>query len=206
MGLMASDSGSGQTFDPLKEGLHQGICYAVYDLGTEHSERFNKDIHKVIIIWELPDERIDIEKDGIEKNLPRAISKRYTLSLHEKATLRKDLETWRGRAFTNEELMGFDLTKLLGINCNLQVIHTHKDDRTYANISTVIPLTDGQEKKQPENPISYFSFEDEMEIPNETPGWIQDIIKTSDEWKMQMHTNPENYYTDDPGFNEKAPF
>jgi len=37
------------------------------------------------------------------------ISKRYTMSLGEQSTLRKDLESWRGKKFTPEELQGFDL-------------------------------------------------------------------------------------------------
>ena len=38
---------------------------------------------------------------------PFLVRRRYTASLHEKSALRKDLESWRGRAFTNVELDGF---------------------------------------------------------------------------------------------------
>ena len=40
------------------------------------------------------------------------VARVYTLCLHERAALRKDLESWRGRKFTEQELDGFDLEKL----------------------------------------------------------------------------------------------
>jgi len=103
--------------------MHKAICYGVYDLGTQFNETFGNKNHKVLLQWELPEARIDIQKDGEDLNLPRAQSKIYTLSLHEKANLRKDLESWRGKSFTATELEGFDLKNLLGVDCQLQVIH-----------------------------------------------------------------------------------
>ena len=69
-------------------------------------------IHIFIFMWELPGEEIEIE--GEMK--PRAISETYTNSLGEKANLRKMLENWRGRAFTQEEMDGFDLRNVLGLS------------------------------------------------------------------------------------------
>jgi hypothetical protein len=163
--------------------MHHAICYAIYDLGTHYNERFGKSSHKVRVVWELPDERLNITKEDHEYNLPASISKEYTLSLHEKSTLRKDLESWRGKRFTDQELEGFDLTKLLGVNCTLQVIHNTKGEKIYANISTIVPIMKHMEKKDPENDLRYFSFEEHTQIPENTPEWITDMIKNSDEWK-----------------------
>lgn len=183
MGLTAKHTG-GANFDPVSEGLHHAVCYALYDLGTQWNETFGKSTHRVLIAWEIPDERIQVEKDGKTKDLPRAISKEYTLSLHEKAQLRKELESWRGKAFSDHELEGFDLTKLLGANCMVQVIHKKKSDKTYANVSNVVQLMKGTSKKSPENPTRYFSFEEHQDnIPEGTPDWIIDKIKASEEWQ-----------------------
>lgn len=175
---------SGQMFDPISQGLHHAICYAVYDLGTQYQERFGKYVRKILIGWEIPGERITIERDGEQKDLPRAISKTYTNSLHEKAQLRKDLESWRGRAFSERELEGFDILALLGANCMIQVIHKKKDDKTYANVANIVSLPRVMEKKECENPHKWFSFEEGMDIPENTPQWIIDIIKASNEWQM----------------------
>ena len=155
MGLTAKETGSG-SFDPVPEGMHHAVCYGLYDLGTQYNEKFNKNVHQVLLVWELPDERISVEKEGEKKELLRSISKKYTLSLHEKAGLRKELEAWRGKSFTPEELQGFNLQALLKANCTLQVIHKHKNDKTYANIQSIVPLMKNMPKKPPEpnNPPS----------------------------------------------------
>lgn len=181
MGLTAKDKGGGD-FTPIPEDLHLGVCYAIYDIGTQFSERFGKSVHKVVIVWELPKVRGQFERDGKTIDLPRAISKKYTLSLHKKADMRKDLESWRGKRFTDQELKGFDLKKLLGAPCQIQVIHNKVDEKTYANIAALTKAPTGT-KITPENPTAFFSFEEEMDIPQGTPEWISDLIKSSEEYK-----------------------
>ena len=181
MGLIAKDKGGGD-FTPIPEDLHLAICYGIWDLGSQFTHFSDRPVHKVVIVWELPNCRGEFERNGKMVNLPRAISKIYTVSLHEKANLRKNLESWRGRKFTEEELKGFDLKKLLGVPCQIQVIHNVKDDKTYANISAIIKAPSGT-KTMTENPLTFFSFEEGMEIPSNTPQWIADLIKQADEFK-----------------------
>jgi len=78
------------------------------------------------------------------------VARVYTLSLHERAALRKDLESWRGRKFTEIELDGFDLERLIGVNAQVQVTQDLSDDgTTYANVSTVVPPGKGAPKLAP---------------------------------------------------------
>ena len=182
MGITATEGGGGQDFDPIEEGMHHAVCYAVYDLGTQRNDKFNKSERKIAVVWELPEQRIELERDGVTVELARSKSKKYTLSLHKKANLRKDLESWRGQSFTEVELEGFDITKLLGINCMMQIIHEKKDDKTYANIASIVPLMKNMEKKKTENDVVFFSFQDHTAIPDGTPEWIIDMIKESPEW------------------------
>jgi hypothetical protein len=193
MGITVNRTGGGQDFDPIAEGMHHAVCYALYDLGTQYNERYGKSLRKVLIAWELPDERMEIVKDDHKFDLPRAISKQYTSSLHEKANLRKELESWRGKSFSEQELEGFDITKLLGVNCTLQVLHKKKEDRVYANVVNVVPLMRDMNKKDPENDIRYFSFEEHNKIPENTPDWIVDIIKNSEEWGQLQTSNNQQY-------------
>jgi hypothetical protein len=87
-----------------------------------------------------------VDEINPENGKPFSCSKKYTASLNEKATLRHDLESWRGRAFTQEELKGFDLEKVIGVNAQVMVMHNTKDGKTYANVATVTPLGKGQAK------------------------------------------------------------
>jgi hypothetical protein len=91
--------------------------------------------HKINIVWQLSEVRDD--------NKPYEVRKRYTLSLHEKAGLRKDLESWRGRPFTQAELEGFDVETVLSAPCMINVIHNVKDGSTYANVTAVMKLPRG---------------------------------------------------------------
>lgn len=211
MGLTAKKK-EGGNFDPVSQGLHHAICISLYDLGTQYMEKFGKSAHKVLLVWEIPDERIEVEKDGEKKDMPRAISKEYTLSLHEKAGLRKELESWRGRAFSEQELEGFDLTKLLGANCMVQVIHKTKGEgKTFANVANVVQLPKGMGKKSPENQLKYFSFEEHQDaIPDGTPDWIKDKIKASEEWSniQGEYSGDERIPADDtpPPMEDDIPF
>ena len=125
-------------FTPAPAGPHPAICYGVIDLGTQESNWQGKVSrkHKVRIVWELfCDERMD---DG----RPFSVSKSYTWSTGKKATLRKDLESWRGLAFKDGDFGpgGFDIKNLLGAACLLSVVHKDTNGDVYANVDSVMKL------------------------------------------------------------------
>jgi hypothetical protein len=141
MPIIAKDNR--REFTPAPEGLHQAVCVDVTDLGLQATQWGEK--QKVEIRWQLE------EKDE-ETGKRFLIMSRYTNSLNEKATLRQHLEAWRGRRFTQEELEGFDLEKLLGVNCQLQVIHNIVGEgRVYANVQAIVPIGKGMTKIRPED-------------------------------------------------------
>ena len=169
----------GSDFKPLPEGLTLGVCYAIIDLGTQYSEKWGKEQHKVCLIWELPDVE-PIEIDG--KDMPRVISRIYTLSLGSKALLRNHLETWRGKKFTKEQLEGFDLKVLLGANCQIQIIHEHKGEDTYANISTIVNVPKGHKKVDPVNQTVVYEIGEQVPDDGSIPEWICKLIREAREW------------------------
>jgi hypothetical protein len=132
-------AGESETFTPAPEGVHQAVCVDVIDLGMIPGFE-GKPQHKVSVAWQIG----ELRDDGKRFTL----FKRYTLSLHEKANLRKDLESWRGKAFTREEEMGFDVEVLKGANCLINVQHKASADgkKTYANVVAVMPLVKGMPK------------------------------------------------------------
>jgi len=185
MPLVAKETGNGKDFDPVPEGVHIGVCYLVADLGTHHDERWNKDKHEVVIGWEIPTERIEIERDGQTVDLPRAISRRFTLSLSERANLRPILEGWRGRSFTADELAGFDLANVVGKACQLQVLHnvSQSNGKTYGNVANVMAMPKGAPAPETENAPQYYSIDEHgAAIPENLPEWIVEVIHKSHEW------------------------
>jgi hypothetical protein len=74
------------------------------------------------------------------EQVPMMISQQYTLSAGKKANLRKDLESWYGKEFNDDDLEkagGFDLKKLLGKAALLNLKHSR--DGKYANVVSVNP-------------------------------------------------------------------
>lgn len=183
MSLIAKDKG-GADYEPLAAGMHHAVCYGIVDLGTQPANGNFPARRKVCFLWEVPSERIEFERDGVKKNLPRGLSAMFTLSLSAKSKLRPMLESWRGRPFTSEELVGFDLKNVLGANCFLNVVHERKADKTYANVASVNPLAKGMKKKPPENPSLFFSIEeckDQIVVPPAVPDWLKGKIMQSEE-------------------------
>lgn len=130
-------------FKPAPEGLHAAVAVDVVALGLVDTQYGKKEMVK--IVWQ-------IDEEDTEAKPPRRfqVSRRYGLTLDKRSTLRKDLETWRAKKFTKEELEAFDLEKLLGANCQLQVVHNVTDDGgTYANVQAVVPPSKGQAKLAP---------------------------------------------------------
>lgn len=138
MALTLSDSGGGGDFELVSEGTHIARCVRIIDLGMQPGgKEFPEPKKTVMFTFEIAAEMRIV--NGEER--PTLISRRFTASLHEKATLRKFLETWRGRKFTKEELAGFELRKVLGQPCMLTIVHS--DDKKYANIAAAAAMPRG---------------------------------------------------------------
>lgn len=143
MSFIAKDSGGGD-FKKVPAGVHIGRCFKLIDLGTQEEtyEGETKLLPKVCVYWELSGE----EEDGTplmdHEGNPMVIWQEYTMSLGKKAKLRAALESWRGRQFTDEELKGFDVSKLIGAYCMVNVTHktSQASGKTYAQVSSLTPL------------------------------------------------------------------
>jgi hypothetical protein len=175
---------SGSNFHPVPEGVHPARCFAVIDIGEQYSEKFDKKAQKIIIMWELPEETYTND-DG--EAIPRVLSKEYTLSLHEKSGLRKDLQAWRGKAFTEEELKGFDLINILGKPCQIQIIHEVKGDKTYSRIAAIMAIPKGMKVADQVNERIYFDLSSgDLTQMAGLPVWIQDRIQASETYKNMV--------------------
>ena len=127
--MIASDKGSGD-FPQIPPGTKVSRCVRLIDLGTTHNDLYDNDQHKIYIGFETPTERSTWkDKDGIEHEGPFIAGKFYTLSLNEKANLRKDLEAWRGKEFTQEELSGFAMKNILDKTPMLNIIQKEKNGK-----------------------------------------------------------------------------
>ena len=186
MSMIASDNG-GQVIPKLEGGVYPAISSAIIDLGLQTSEKFQKTQRKFMMIWTIKGEEIEVNGEM----LPRTMSKEYSFSLNEKSTLRKDLQSWRGQVFTDEELKGFNLLNILNKPCQLQIILEEKNGKQYNNIAGIMSLPKGT-SIAPLNDTYHFDIEDEATYVNwiRIPNWIQERIKKADNYTK---TNLEKF-------------
>jgi hypothetical protein len=133
----------GGDFERCPSGMHLARCDRIVDLGTQQSEYMGqvKFLHKIMLGWEIHGMRDDGSTIKMKDGRPFGIFKNYTLSWSEKANLRLDLQSWRGKPFTQEEMRKFDLKAVLGAWCMLNVIDRDgKDGNSYANVAGVTPV------------------------------------------------------------------
>jgi hypothetical protein len=196
MRLPTPKSGSGD-FAPAPAGAHRAVCTRFIDLGTQdipnHTKGTVDKVHKVAISWELVDEPM---QDG----RPFMVSARYTWSMHERANLRKMLETWRGRPYTAEELeRGVNTQNLLGVPALVTVQHASSPDgsRTYANVAGVSPLPKGMERPRAVNAPLYLALDREE--------FKQSVFdELHDNLKMTIAKSPEYQALGTPGAQAAA--
>lgn len=170
-------SANGSDFKPVPEGTYVAVCIRVIDLGTQVTtyQGADKTQRKVLVVWEIPEVRV--EREG-EPEMPALIMQRYTASLHEKAVLRKNLEAWRGKRFTDDELKGFDLKNVVGQPCQVQILHAESNGSTYANIAAIMAAPKGLPKPVPEHPTINFSL-DPKEFSEGIFGMLSDKLKAT---------------------------
>lgn len=195
---------SGKTFELVPAGNHIARCFQMIEIGTLRSEYQGKvkNLYKVRISWELPNEKkVFDEAKGPQ---PFSISKEYTLALGDTANLRKDLESWRGKAFNDDEVKAFDITKLLGVPCMLNVIHkkSQTSGNQYSMISGITPMpkgTDGKPMQCPPqiNPMFVLSYDD--------VDWDAKFSTLTKYVKEQIESTPEFQKRLNPSHNDSPP-
>lgn len=167
MGLRAKAAGD---FAQVSVGLHPAYCYGIVDIG--HQDGAYGVHEQVVLMFEVTDEHVEIK--GEEE--PMILASFYTLSLSKRANLRKDLEGWRGRPFTEQELEGFDLPVVLGQGCTLDVRH---DDNGKARIRGITGKMKGMHMPPMRNTPVLFNLDEHGEDSPEfyaLPEWLQKII------------------------------
>lgn len=173
------DAGGGD-FQQPPVGTHVARCVKMIDIGTQKSDyQGQANIRRQCILgFELPTE---LMTEGEYRGKPFVVSRFYTASLSEKANLRKDLENWRGRAFTEQELAGFASKNILGKPCMLALT---ENDKNKVRITGIMALPRGTTVPPQINQTVYFSLEefDQAVFESLTDG-IKKLIVASPEYQ-----------------------
>lgn len=137
-----------QGFVQAPAGVHAAVCVDEIDMGMV-ANRFDPasdPVPTVRLVWQIAEDMPD--------GKPFLVKKDYRASLHEKAALRKDLEGWRGRPFTFDELAGFDLENVVAAPCMLNLVEKRSQKgKMFTNIAAIMPLAKGMVKLAPRDYI-----------------------------------------------------
>ena len=181
---------SGGDFELPPQGMHEGRCFKIVDLGTHLNPLFAKEVHKVAVYFELPK---CLMTEGPNAGQPFTIKQDYTLSHHQKSQLRGMLEGWYGKRFDTKALDqagGFDLEKILDRPGFINIVHS--EDGKYANIASIAPLPKGFEIPPRHYELFLFSLEDFNPIAfSKLSPKMQDYIKQSGEYIKLHSQRPE---------------
>lgn len=185
MAILAENKSTPRELIPA--GNYIARCYQQIHLGhiDEMMMGQMKNLNKVRIGWELPTELKVFKPENGEQ--PLVFSKEFTLSMNEKANLRKILSSWRGKGFSEDEAKSFDITKLIGAPCMLNIIHKPgKTDpsKIYEEIGSISPIPKGVTCPAQVNKtflLDYDNFTEEKF--NTLPDFIKEKMQKSREYK-----------------------
>jgi len=209
MGLIAKANGGG-SFTPVPPGNHLARCYRIIDLGTQRTE------YKGQVKWQQKC-MIQFEVHGVDefdkplvtaKGDPLSISKTYTVSLNDGATMRTDLESWRNKKFTAEEMTAFHLGKVLGQWAMISVTKSIVGDKEYSNISSIATVPAMMKASIPSgvNDLKTFDMEDpDMELFDSLGDKLKEKIMSSKEWQQRSVKN-EAPASDIDSLDDDIPF
>ena len=195
-------NGGGGDFEQCPAGSFAARCYQIIDLGHQTFEWKGeaKVAPKVRITWELN----EMMSDG----RPFSISREYTASIGDKANLRKDLEAWRGRPFSAEELRNFSLENVLGAPCLLGIVHKPSKDnsKVYANVGSIMALPKGMPSPELVNPAVKFDIGTfDQKVFDGLSSYVQKKILMSKE--LEENGIPQSSSHDEPEIDdETVPF
>ncbi len=169
----------------VPEGTHLARCYSFLHIGHVPNTFPGSEgtiVNKIRLTWELPEETTVFKPELGEQ--PYSISQEYTLSMNEKANLRKMVASWLGVSFTDEEASEFDAESLVGQACLLTVVHQVKNDKTYSKIQNVTKLPSKMACPPAVNEPRIQTW-DTMTVDtfNALPEFIQAKLKESTEYK-----------------------
>lgn len=188
-------------YKPIPEGNHRAVCSALIDLGMQ--DAFGTFKPQLLLRFEFPDHRVDRVKDGEQASEPMVKWQFYTNSLNSKANLRRDLEGWRDKGFTKEELEGFDVRNVLEHPCRISIIHDHSGDRVKDKIRTISKLLGEGAKPLPELEVLCYSKETgEIEQWDLLPQFVKDKVSA----QLEVEATPDAPADEEPFADDDVPF
>lgn len=166
---------------PVEPGVYIAVCVHSIDLGEqlcEYKDKSSSYNNQVQLVFELIGETIEI--DG--KQEPRTLSRTLNFTQSKNGGLRKFVQSWLGKTFSDESFAEFDTNDLVGLPAQLSVILNETGE--YANIDTIMQLPKGMQAPAATLPLIRFDMEPwNDEAFAQLPEWAQEKVKKSTQYQ-----------------------
>jgi len=199
-------------FELCPAGTHIARLVWLIDIGTRVDEIYGKERRQIFWMFELPNELMKPDENNVQH--PFSISQFLTRSMSEKANLRKELEGWRGQAFTDAQAEQFDISTVVNVPAFLNVIHRQKQNGdTKAEINSIMRLPKGMECPPAINEVLILDLDQfDQTIYDKLSDGIKGVIQKSNEWQVisgKVNPMPPNPLASNPNpddFDDDIPF
>lgn len=193
------------------KGNHVARIYSIIHIGTILSDFKNEDgsdklVNTVSIGWELPNEKRTFNEEKGPQ--PMVISQDYTLSMNEKANMRKLVQGIIGTDLDEEEAGAFDVSKLMGMECMLQINHkTSKKGSQYAVVASGATIPKGMKVPKAINEPRVLDYDNwNEELFQSLPDFMKDKISSSYQFRSKFNTKKDVKEVTEEVTTEDTPF
>lgn len=188
------------------EGTHVAVCTQIIDHGTKEGE--NGKYRAFNFGFELVEEDPDSEGNPVMvfRQFAGKINPDESISITPRSKLGQAIAAWLGKPLDKDS--EFTLESLAGKACQVTIVHKEVEDKTYANITSVIGLSKGVKAKRPTSDIKVlFLDKDEFDqdVFDSLPDFVQEAIEEAPEYRA-MFAKKSKQPPVKKGKKEKAPF
>ena len=181
---------------PVEPGVYVAVCVYSIDLGEqlcEYKDKSKSYNNQVQLGFELIGETVEI--DG--KQEPRTLSRTLNFARSKNSSLRKFVQSWLGKTFSDEAFDEFDTNDLVGMPAQLSVILNESGD--YSNIDTIMQLPKGMPAPQATQPLIRFDIDPWDDAAFEQlPDWAKEKVKKSTQYqKLHVPTDSVDVNVDE---------
>jgi hypothetical protein len=139
------------SYEPIDDGSYVARLNFIIDMGTQETNFGEKP--QVSLGFEL----LDCETSS---GVPPVVSRTFTVSLHEKSTLRPVIETLKQGKLTADELReGIDMKALLGAACLVEMEQTEREGKVFSNIKSISRVPKGTKVPPAVSDTKFFSLD-----------------------------------------------
>jgi len=173
--------------EQLDNGSYPAVCIGIAVLGTLPKVWKGKTSYKkmIRIFWEMPEEKYTIEKrDGTEIEVTHVISEKFTFSSSTRGNLFKVLNAWSGGKVNKENVIDYDVVKMVGNTGAISIEQTKKEGKTYVNFRGILPLMKGVPKPVPTRDSFVFDIDEfDKDTFLKLPKFVRTEISKSQEFE-----------------------